>query len=95
MKVEIQDAGVTEISGTIKNGPRAGQPYRIRKQVGWVFNGQAYPQKFEFNLDDENPGYAPGNYVIAPASFVVGDFSALQIGKLVLLKDESKPATAR
>lgn len=86
LRIEIKSALVQEISGTSK----AGKPYNMRKQAGWAFTYDAmgapnpFPERIEFNLADKQEPFAVGNYTLSPASFFVGDFHGLSIGRLIL-----------
>lgn len=87
IRIEIKSPHVTENSGTSK----AGKPYTIRKQTAWAHvtdqDGKPmdYPARIEIQLEREQPAYAAGNYGVGPASFFVGDYDRLSLGRLVLL----------
>jgi len=86
IRIEVKSLVVSEVSGIAKSG----KPYHIRKQTGWAHTYDAsgtpnpYPEKIEFNLQENQPPFALGVYTIAPESFYVGDFNALAIGRLIL-----------
>ena len=95
MRIEIKSDKVQEISGI---GKASGKPFTIRKQSGYAYvvddNGQPqpYPESIDLNLDREQLAYAPGMYVVLDASFYVGDFKSLSIGKLRLQSLEAAKA---
>lgn len=86
LRIEIKSALVQEISGTSK----AGKPYHMRKQAGWAYTYDSmgalnpFPERIEFSLADNQEPHAVGNYILSPASFFVGDFHTLAIGRPVL-----------
>lgn len=83
MKIEIVTNAVKNKSGTSK----AGKPYSINKQEGFLFTeGAKYPVRFEFNLADGATAFAPGMYSLDESSFYVDRFGTLSLsGQLVLL----------
>lgn len=88
MKIEIQSGEIIKRNGKIKNGDRAGQDWEIRTQEAYVYNGHAHPERIMLTLPNDFAGYPPGRYILAPESFVVGDFKALTLAKtLTLVRD--------
>lgn len=87
LRVEIKSNLVQEISGTSK----AGKPYHMRKQAAWAYTFDQmgalnpFPERIEFSLADGQEPYQVGNYSLSPASFFVGDFHSLSIGRPVLV----------
>lgn len=78
MKIEIVSADVREISGT---SSKTGKAYNMKKQDAYVhLDGQKYPVKFEFTLEDKATPYAPGWYSLDESSYFVDRFSNLQLG---------------
>lgn len=93
VRVEIVSSQVEERKGKISKGERAGQDYHIRNQEGYLHNGHAYPERFSFPLGDQ-PAYAPGMYLLAPASYEVGrEYGSLQIARRLVLvrEDQANP----
>ncbi len=86
LRIEIKSNLVQEISGTSK----AGKPYHMRKQAGWAYTYDSmgalnpFPDRIEFSLDDGKEPFQVGNYTLSPASFFVGDFHTLSIGRPIL-----------
>lgn len=84
--IEIKSPTITEVSGTSK----LGKPYHLRKQTAWAYlmdsqgHPQPYPERIEFNLNEGQQPFAVGRYTVSPASFFVGDFFQLSIGRLIL-----------
>ena len=85
MQIEITSAVVNERSGT-KNG----KDWNIRTQVGYAFipdeagKPKAYPESINIDLKKEQQAYQPGRYQVHDASFFVGDYGKLAIGRLAL-----------
>lgn len=86
LRIEIKSSLIQEISGTSK----AGKPYHMRKQAGWAYTYDSmgslnpFPERIEFSLADNQEAFAVGNYTLSPASFFVGDFHSLAIGRPIL-----------
>ena len=86
LRIEIKSNLVQEISGTSK----AGKPYHMRKQAGWAYTYDSmgalnpFPERIEFSLADGQEPFQVGNYTLSPASFFVGDFHSLSIGRPIL-----------
>ena len=86
LRIEIKSPLVQEISGTSK----AGKPYHMRKQAGWAYTYDQmgalnpFPERIEFSLADNQEPFPIGNYTLSPASFFVGDFHSLAIGRPIL-----------
>lgn len=85
LKIEIESSAVEERSGTIKNGDRKGEAWRIRSQTGWLYNGSKYPVEISIPLRDDQGAYGPGDYTIAPESFESGEFHRLQFARQLVL----------
>lgn len=96
MHIEIKTSEFHVQNGTIKQGPRAGQPCTIRKQDGWLHTSdQPYPVRVKINLGDNVPPYQPGNYAIDESSFFVDQFAALAVGRLRLVPFQGNPAQSK
>ena len=86
LRIEIKSNLVQEISGTSK----AGKPYHMRKQAGWAYTYDSmgalnpFPERIELSLADGQEPFQVGNYTLSPASFFVGDFHSLSIGRPIL-----------
>ena len=98
VRIEIVDSSVATLSGTSK----AGKPYTVHKQEGYLHNGHRYPERFEFSPPNGTDGkplaYQPGMYALAPAAVVVGEYKRLEIGGfegLKLLKVEESKSAAK
>ena len=98
IEIEIISSHIDVRGGTIKSGDRAGQPWEVRSQEGYVYNGHAHPERCNVNLPPSHAGYAPGRYYIDPVSVVVGDFKALAFERALVLKpviaEAAKPVKA-
>lgn len=86
LRIEVKSPLVQEISGTSKTG----KPFHMRKQAAWASTYDAmgalnpYPERIEFSLNDNQEPFSVGNYTLSPASFFVGDFHMLSVGRLIL-----------
>lgn len=86
MQVEVTSTHVNE-----RNGTKNGKDWSIRTQQGYAFildDGgtlKRYPEAINIDLKKDQPAYAPGRYVVTDASFHVGDFGKLSIGRLSLV----------
>lgn len=93
MRIEIADGQVDIKGGTIQNGKRAGEPWEIRTQIGYMHNGGLYPVKCKVTLPKGHAGYAAGFYTFAPESYVTGDYGAPQLGQVhYLVREEAAKA---
>lgn len=87
IRIEIKSSTPNERSGT-KNG----KDWLIRTQPAYALipdeNGELppYPESIEVDLKRDQAPYALGVYTLHPASFFVGDFKKLSIGRLILVK---------
>lgn len=86
MQIEVTSPAVTERSGT-KNG----KDWSIRTQTAYAFipdetgKPKQYPESINIDLKKDQQPFAPGRYLLADASFHVGDYGKLSIGRLVLV----------
>lgn len=85
MKIEVDSATVEERGGVIRSGERKGEEWKMRAQVGYLYNGGKYPVKVSIPLRDDQPAYGVGMYTLAPESFEVGDFDRLQFARHLVL----------
>ncbi len=83
MKIEIKSTALEIQSGTSQ---KSGKPYNIRKQTAYAHvEGEEYPVKITLSLFDDQAPHAPGFYRLGDASYMVGRFGDLQLGRLYLL----------
>jgi hypothetical protein len=75
IKIVITSPEVKELKGLAKVSQK---PYHMRIQTGYAFTvdkagvvGQ-FPDKFEFNLDDDQSPYLRGEYMLSPSAVFVG-----------------------
>ncbi len=82
MKIEIKSDRVDEY-----HGQKDGRQFVIRNQTGWlhVDGSQDYPERVKVRIDDGQPPYAPGMYLIADESYYINRFGSLQLGALRLV----------
>jgi hypothetical protein len=57
----------------------------FNEQRAAIESGEDFPRPFTINLQDGQPAYPPGRYLLDPASLEVGDFDALKVGRRILL----------
>lgn len=77
----------------IKSGvatPRAikrkdGTQMIFTEQKAAIETGEDFPAPFTINLQDGQPPYPPGRYLLDPACLIVGDYDALKIGRRIEL----------
>lgn len=81
MKIEITDATVTHKNITSKRGEQLSLP----QQTAYLHNGAHYPTKFTITLGKGQAPFPPGNYALLPASFVVGRYGDLELGRTLHL----------
>lgn len=92
MKIEIKSTALETHNGTSQ---KTGKAFSIRKQTGYAHvEGEEYPVKISLTLFDDQVPHAPGFYRLSDASYTVGRFGDLQIGRLYLvpLVQEQKKA---
>ena len=69
--------------------------FQIHEQAAWAFLFDAegrrdpYPTRITLRLEEEQSGYAPGRYYLAPQSVYVKDrFGNLALGRPVLMAED-------
>jgi len=84
LRVQIMPSQVAieTIEGTSKT---SGKPFKINKQAGYAYNGDDFPVKFEFVVEDGAQPYPAGNYTLHAKSFKVGDFGRLNVDRVLLV----------
>ena len=75
LQVAIYDSEIKKLEGVSK---KTGNEYSFAVQEAYIFllnpktgKQQRHPQKIELMLDDENSGYVPGHYQLAPESIQI------------------------
>ncbi len=96
ISIEIKSTNISTRTGMSK---RTNQPYTMRSQEGWALlhssaGPQPYPTRIELNLEEGQPPFQPGTYMLDPASLYVGQFSKLSLGRLLLSPVSAKSARA-
>lgn len=97
IEIEVRTDEVRTVTGVSK---RTGQPYTIRDQEGYAFTcdkdgkPKPYPERVSLSLEDNQPPYKPGRYILSPGSVYVGDFGRLMLGRPVLLLKPAARAVA-
>ena len=81
LKVQVFE-GPHEISGVSK---KTGRPYSMRKQnVHVTLPGERFPVRVEIGVEDNEAGYTPGDYMLSPESFFLGEHNSLRLGRIKL-----------
>lgn len=62
-----------------------GTKMQFNEQVAAIECGEDFPRPFRITLEDNQPPYPAGNYMLDPACLEVGDFDALRVGRRVKL----------
>src|SRR5699024_3199460 len=78
--VEIASDAVDFREGRNDNGY-----WSVRRQKGFMHQGGPYPDPFEITLDEKQPPYAAGNYILAGGSFRNGKYGGLEFNRNVQL----------
>ena len=87
MKILIDSAEVKTKSGTSK----AGRPYTIREQEGYLESGKRYPTAIKLNLENDQPAHPPGEYSIDFDKSVYADrFGSLALSSSPVLIPTAK-----
>jgi len=94
LKIEVKS---TEIE--VRQGNKNGNDWKIRTQNAYAYiqtrNGQPapFPEKISLQLENANSShpdqdaYPVGIYYLSDSSMYVGDFSALRLGRPVLISE--------
>jgi hypothetical protein len=92
LKVEIKSTEVMNRNFVYKTGEKVGQQGVIHTQEGWAYTvdqsgkPHPYPQRITLNLDveDGQQPYPVGAYQVSLASFYVGKYGDLVMGRIKL-----------
>lgn len=82
IKVEVTSTLVESKTGT---SSRTGKSYSIREQECWLHTcdkegrPRPHPERAVLPLDENQPAYPVGNYVVCPSSLYVGRFGMVGI----------------
>lgn len=96
LKVTVDSTHVDTRRGV---SSKTGKPWEMHTQSAWVYlvdaSGVAdrFPTKARFSVDDPAKPYAPGEYLVSPASFRINNWGDLEVAfpKLVAAR---KPVQA-
>jgi hypothetical protein len=78
IQIEVRDVTVAVKEGVSQ---KTGKPFKIREQAawGWFYDMKGeknpYPSSIRLTLEDDQPPYEPGMYVLAPTSFYADRFN--------------------
>jgi len=89
MKIIVRSDLVNTREG---NSSRTGKAYKMRTQGGAIDNGADFPHPIRIPLDDQQPPYPPGEYVLTDDSFTVGEYGDPQISRFFKLLRLAVPA---
>lgn len=64
---------------------KSGKPWKMITQVGYAHTGGKYPVEFKIRMQDGQPFWPAGKYVLAFNSLVVGPHGDLEVGREMLL----------
>lgn len=64
----------------------------FNEQRAAIETGEDFPRPFTINLQDGQPPYPPGRYLLDPASLEVGDFDSLKVSRRIVLMPAPFPA---
>lgn len=80
LKIEVKNEVVNE-----RNGTTNGRQWQIREQDAWWYqDNEPFPVKIRVNLDRDQSPYKAGFYELLPASFYVGKYGQLVLGRIQL-----------
>jgi hypothetical protein len=79
--IAVKSTQTTNKSGTSGKG----KPYSITEQEGWIDLANGERRKVRLTLQDGKPPFAIGEYTLGADSYFVGDYGALQLGRLDLV----------
>uniref|UniRef100_A0AAU8B508 DNA-Binding protein G5P n=1 Tax=Dulem virus 57 TaxID=3145768 RepID=A0AAU8B508_9VIRU len=86
LTVEIfETSRVKERSGVSE---KTGKPWNIRTQEAYVNLGGMYPTSFNVRLEEGQPKYPAGRYLVHPGSFKVSEYGDLKVDNVVLVSFE-------
>jgi hypothetical protein len=85
IQIMPSQVAIETVEGTSKS---SGKPFKINKQAGYAYNGDEFPVKFEFVVDEGQAPYAAGKYNLHSSSYKVGDFGRLTIDRVLLVPAE-------
>lgn len=91
MKLQLL-VDVTKVEVREKRGTsRQGKPYTIREQAVWAQTGKEYPESMTVRIEDGEPPYQPGRYVVSEDCLYINQYGQLAIGR-VRLQKAAQPA---
>jgi hypothetical protein len=80
--VEVPSNHIDEMQGV---SSKTGRAYHMRRQTIYLHQGETYPEKYELSLEERQPAYEPGRYLLAAGSFVRDRTSNLSFGRNIKL----------
>lgn len=81
-KILVRSTTITPREITTKNGTKM----VFREQSAAILkDGEDFPHPFRLTLDDTQAPYPAGEYLVDAASFKVGTFENLEVGRRVVL----------
>lgn len=64
---------------------RAGKPYNIREQFGYVDMGKPYPVEVKIPLEQDAPAYPTGRYMVDPGCIYIDRYGQIALGRIKLI----------
>lgn len=80
IKIKIENGSVISENINGKNGS-----FVSKRQEGWVDLPGGERRRIRIRVPRDHAGFAPGEYMIGPGSFVVSQYGDLQLGTLELV----------
>jgi len=78
---------IRSINTSVKTIPARGDRAQMQfvEQVAAIDVGEEFPRPFKLTLEADQKPYPPGQYMVDPASLVVGKYDRIELGRLKLL----------
>lgn len=72
---------------------KTGKPWKMITQIGYAHVGGKFPKEMKIKIQDGQPAWKAGKYVLAMNSLEVSPYGDLEVGReMLLLPYESKAA---
>lgn len=64
---------------------KTNKPYKMVTQIGYAHVGGKFPKEFKIKMQDGQPPYKAGKYVLGVNSLVVSPYGDLDVGREMFL----------